>query len=102
MAWIAEGRIDYVLPKIDSNLSCIPSQFDPTFYFRQNTSISPKRNLKLFLSHQAKAAKDQSSPKESSPNSPSADSTAHTRTDSNASNGSNSSKGDLQLKTATL
>ena len=43
MAWIAEGRIDYVLPKIDSNLSCIPSQFDPTFYFRQNTSISPKR-----------------------------------------------------------
>lgn len=105
MAWFAEGHIDisYVLPKTDWHLSgIVPSQFDHTFCFRQNTSINSKRKVKLSMNHQAKAAKDQSSPKESSPTSSSADSTAHARTDSNASNDANTSKSDLKSKAATL
>ena len=103
MAWFAEGHIDisYVLPKTDWHLSgIVPSQFDHTFYFGQNTSINSKRKVKLSMNHQAKAAKDQSS--EPSPTSPSADSTAHARTDSNASNDANTSKSDLKSKAATL
>ena len=104
MAWFAEGRIDidYVLPKTDSHLNGIPSQFDHTFCFRQDTSINSKRKLKLSLNHNEKAAKHQSSPKESSPNSPSAGSTTHAKTDSNASNNANTSKGHVQSKTSTL
>lgn len=88
MAWFAEGRIDtdYVLPKTDSHQIGIPSQFDHTFCFRQDTCVNSKRKLKLSLNHHAKAARDQSSPKESSPNSPSAGFTAHAKTDYNAHN----------------
>ena len=104
MAWFAEGRIDidYVLPKTDSHLNGIPSHSDHTFCFRQDTSINSKRKLKLSLNHNAKAAKHQSSPKESCLSSPSAGSTTHAKTDSSASNNAYTSKGRVQSKTPTV
>ena len=105
MAWFAEGRIDidYVLPKeIDSHQSGIPSNFDHTCCFRQDTSINSRRKLNLSLNHHTKVTKDQS--KESSPISPSAGSTARGKlTNSKSSNNTNTLSGsDPEAKTPTL